>query len=163
MSNLHIKGGKELNAVLQKLPVSIEKNILRSALRMGAKEIAEEAQRQVPKDDLDLYESIKISANYDRRKGQVIAKVKAGNKRVFYAKFVEYGVASHIIKMRDGVLSFNGVAARSVHHSGYSAKPFMRPALDTKADDALRAVARQIKKRLTKAGINTTDIALDSE
>lgn len=163
MPNLHIKGGKELNDILQKLPVSIEKNILRSALRAGAKQIEAEAKRLVNKDELDLYESIRTSTSYNRRRGQVVAKVKAGNKKVFYAKFVEFGVASHIIEMRNGVLSFNGVAATRVHHSGYAAKPFMRPALDSKADDAIRAVSRTIKKRLTKAGINIPDLALDDE
>jgi hypothetical protein len=42
----------------------------------------------------------------------------------------------------------------SVNHPGARAKPFMRPALDSKSSEAIRAVGRKIGERLTKQGIN---------
>jgi HK97 gp10 family phage protein len=159
MADLHIKGGKELNAILQQLPVSIEKNILRSALRAGAKQIQQKAIALAPTDDGDLKASIRLSTGY--KNGRVTAKVKVGNKRIFYARYVEFGVAAHLISKKDGVLSFNGFFAKNIEHGGYSARPFLRPSLDSEADNALRAIAKQIKKKLTKAGINTPDIVLD--
>ena len=38
MSNVHIKGGAELNKFLQQLPAKIEQSVLRGALRAGASE-----------------------------------------------------------------------------------------------------------------------------
>lgn len=52
----------------------------------------------------------------------------------------------------------------SVHHPGAQPKPFMRPAIDEKQGEAIRAVGEQIRKRLTKEGINTSDgLEVDDE
>lgn len=166
-SFINIKGGEELAKALQQLPVKIEKNILRSALRAGANVIKNEAKSNVPVDDGDLKRSLKVSV--DAKRGRVTAKVKAGNKKVFYTHFVEFGTAAHIIKpkgritAKKGALSFNGVFVNSVNHPGARAKPFMRPALDAKANEAIVATGNKIKQRLTAVGINTPDFGVGDE
>jgi HK97 gp10 family phage protein len=176
-----LRGGRELQAALNSLPVKIEKNIMRAALRAGAKVIAEEAKALVPvsppnSENARLYGgytgALKDSIRVDTRarRGKVTASVKAGGKRkrgtdVFYAHFVEFGTAAHTIKGKNGRrLFFNGTFTPAVNHPGARAKPFMRPALDTKADDAIRAVGNKIKERLTKQGINTpASLEIDDE
>jgi HK97 gp10 family phage protein len=156
--NINITGGKELAEFLQSLPVKIEKNIMRVALRAGARVIANEAKNNVPVEDGELKRSIRTSTN--AKKGRVEASAKAGNKKAWYYRFVEFGTAPHQIAGRNGnnlvFTARNGskVSVKSVNHPGARAKPFMRPALDAKANEAILAVGNKIKERLTKEGIN---------
>jgi HK97 gp10 family phage protein len=154
---VNLKGGAELQKFLQELPVKLERNIMRSALRAGAKVIADEAKQNVPVDDGDLKRSIRVSTN--TKKGKVTASAKAGDKRAWYWRFVEFGTAAHTIKGKNGnPLFFNGAAVMSVNHPGARAKPFMRPALDSKSNEAINAVGQQIGKRLNKIGLNAPAI-----
>lgn len=156
---INITGGKELAEFLQGLPLKIEKNIMRAALRAGARVIANEAKLNVPVQDGDLKRSIRTASN--AKKGLVEAYARAGDKKAWYYRFVEYGTAPHIIKGRNGgMLTFTArdgkkITKQSVNHTGAVAKPYMRPALDTKGDEAVLAVTRKIRERLTKEGINT--------
>lgn len=152
--NRNITGGRELDAFLQTLSVKVEKNIMRSALRQGANAIKDEAKANVPVHLGELRRSIRVTTK--AKGGQVSASVKAGNKKAFYWRFVEFGTAAHKIMPKNArALVFGGVVVRSIDHPGAQAKPFMRPALDAKADAAIAAVAAQIRKRLTMEGINT--------
>jgi HK97 gp10 family phage protein len=151
---LNIKGGAELQKLLDQLPVKIEKNIMRSALRAGARVIANEAKAIVPVDDGDLKRSIRTGSSAKR--GKVIAYVRAGGKKgSFYAHMVEFGTAAHLIVPKNRKsLSIGGQQVSAAHHPGAQAKPFMRPAFDNKANEAIVAVGEQIRRRLTAYGIN---------
>lgn len=127
-----------------------------------------------------LRDSIRVSTR--SRRGQVTATVKAGGKNskgadVYYVHFLEFGTAAHFIsakvrgknvagrlnrmgKKSGGVLNIGGNLVGSVMHPGIAPRPFMRPALDARAQDALVAVGEAIKKRLTKQGINTADVEI---
>jgi len=156
--DINIVGGKELAEFLQTLPLKIEKNIMRSALRAGARVIANEAKLNVPIQDGDLRASIRTGSN--AKKGQVEAYARAGNKKAWYYRFVEFGTAAHIIKGKNGNnLKFTARDGKSISvpqvlHPGAKAKPYMRPALDSKGDEAVVAVTKRIRERLTKEGIN---------
>jgi HK97 gp10 family phage protein len=156
---INIRGGKELGQFLQSLPLKIEKNIMRAALRSGARVIANEAKKNVAVQDGDLKRSIRTGSN--AKKGRVEAYAKAGDKKAWYYRFVEFGTAAHIIKGRNGgMLRFMAKDGKSIQtpqvsHPGAIAKPYMRPALDTKGNDAVIAVTNKIRERLTQEGINT--------
>jgi hypothetical protein len=47
------------------------------------------------------------------------------------------------------------VETQRVLHPGARAKPFMRPALDTKADVAVKAVADTVRRNLNERGLNS--------
>jgi HK97 gp10 family phage protein len=156
---VNITGGKQLAEFLQTLPLKLERNIMRAALRAGARVIANEAKLNVPVQDGDLKRSIRTGSN--AKKGRVEAYAKAGDKKAWYYRFVEFGTAAHIIKGKNGnMLKFTSrdgksIAVPQVSHTGAIAKPYMRPALDTKGDEAVVAVTNKIRERLTKEGINT--------
>jgi HK97 gp10 family phage protein len=154
MADQAIIGGRELDALLQSLPVKVERNILRAALRAGAAELREEARRNVPVDEGDLRASIRVTTR--SRRGTVYASVKAGGKRAPHWHWIEFGTKAHKIKpKRQEALSFGGAIAGEVDHPGSRPKPYMRPALDSKAQAAIAAVGAKIRERLTLAGINT--------
>lgn len=152
-----VKGLAELQAAMDQLPAQIERNIMRAALRAGAKVLLAEAQGTAAfADDTGaLRGSLRITTSV--RRGTVTAAVKAGptkrDKRPWYARLVEYGTKAHIIRAKPGGLLAIGVS--KVHHPGAKARPFLRPALDTKAQAAVQAMAEYIRQRLaSKHGID---------
>lgn len=148
-----IVGGRELANFLQQLPVKVEKNILRAALRAGGIVFREEARDNVPVEDGDLKASIRVTTRMKR--GTIYASVKAGGRRAPHWHWVEFGTKPHKIKAKkQAALAFGGKIARTVDHPGARPKPYMRPALDAKSSAAIAAVAAKIRERLTKEGIN---------
>jgi HK97 gp10 family phage protein len=162
--NINIAGGKALAEFLQTLPLKLERNIMRSALGAGARVIVNEAKNNVPVDAGDLKASGKVVTNSKR--GYVEANARFGSKKAWYGRFVEFGTAPHLIKGKNGgMLKFTARDGKSVEtpqvsHTGAKAKPYLRPALDSKAEEASRAVANKIRERLTKEGINTIDTVI---
>lgn len=170
----NVKGLAQLQAALDQLPAKIEANIMRGALRAGAKLIQAEARRLVPvappnAKNQRLYggyegllrDSIRVSVSL--RRGTVTAKVRAGGKvrgtgDPYYARWVEYGTAPHRMTASTpgGKLLIGGTAfASSVMHPGTQPRPYLRPAMDTQAQAAVQAVAAYIRQRLaTKHGLD---------
>lgn len=153
MADETIAGGRELDAFLQQLPVKVERNILRAALRAGANEFKEGAKQGVPVDEGDLKASIRVTTS--ARRGTVYARLRVGGKRAPHAHLVEFGTKPHkITPKKQHALSFNGRAVREVNHPGTKAQPFMRPAADSRPPAAAAAVGAKIRERLTKENIN---------
>lgn len=149
VSELHVSGLFELDKLLKELPAKIEGNIMRGAMRAGAKVFADRAKELVPVKSGQLRDSIKVSTRSKR--GRVSATVRAGGKKAFYAHMVEFGTARHFIKPRKRKsLFFAGLAREVIDHPGASPKPFMRPALDGGQAEAVNAAADYIRKRLAK-------------
>jgi HK97 gp10 family phage protein len=149
MDEFDIKGGAELDKLLQELPVKLERNILRGALRAGAVPIRDAAKAGVPVKSGALRDSIRISTG--ARGGKVTARIIAGNLKAFYAHLVEFGTAPHEERPQNGrSLFFAGLARTVVHHPGASPKPFMTPALDTRAAEAVNTSAEYLRARLDK-------------
>lgn len=166
-SEINIAGGKELQEFLRQLPKRVERNIMRAALRAGARVIANEAKKLAPAGDSGkLKKSLRTGSEFSKNK--VEAYVRAGGRRsgaakdkdAFYAQFVEFGTAAHQIspknkkKLKFRAKDGSMVTTKLVKHPGAKAQPFMRPALDAKGDAAIRAVSAKIRERLTKEGIN---------
>lgn len=160
---VRIKGLRELNSFLQQLPPKMEKNVLRGALRAGSRVVAEEARLRAPEKTGLLRQGIKVSTG--GKGGTVIAKVKVTGKHAFIAPWLEFGTAAHAITAKKGGwISFGGVFAKSVQHPGIQPRPFMRTALDAKAQPAVIAAAEYMKRRLaTKHGLETADLEIEEE
>jgi HK97 gp10 family phage protein len=153
-----VTGLPALLAALEDIPIKLERNILRGALRAGAKVQLQEAQRDCPAETGGphpgaLRDSLRITTS--ARGSTVRAQVKAGGPKAFWAKFVEFGTAAHLIKPKNKKsLFFAAANAEVVHHPGAKKRPFMRPALDNTQRTATEAVAAYMQKRFTKEGIN---------
>lgn len=168
---VRIDGLSALNDILNSLPEKLEKNIVRSALRAGLKEMRDEAQARVPVKSGALRESLKIKTKMN--KGRPIAALTAGDKKAWYAHLVEFGTGGFYegtgksvggpykiqSKKKGGALFLggNGTPVKSVTHPGAKAQPFMRPAFDAGNQAALEAFVAKIKQRLTKEGIELPD------
>ena len=156
MSQENITGGAALDALLQTLPQKVETNIMRSALRAGAKVYLDQVKQNLSV--ISKTGALLASARITTRKGkdgQVSASVKVGNRQAFYAQMVEFGTRAHVIVAPPGgAMNVNGTLVKNVDHPGTEKKPFMRPAADENFSQAVAAVQTQIRKRLTKEGLN---------
>lgn len=132
----HIQGGKELDQALGRLPEKIERNVAKSAVRAGANVIAKEARLRAPVDDGVLKRSIKVVAR-SKRLGPAVVSVatRSGKKwqergmNAWYAPLVEFGTRFR------------------------PATPFLRPALDSKAGEAIKAMAKKAQERISKLAV----------
>lgn len=158
MSDIKVTGLSELQKLLDDLPGNIEKNVVRGGIRAAAKVVLEEAKRlapvggsNLPKGESpgDLRDSIRISMKV--KKGLVTASINAGSNKAYYAHMVEFGTAQHFIKPKNRKSLFiAGLMKEIVDHPGAKAKPFMRPAIDSKAEEAINAMADYMRDRIAK-------------
>ena len=126
-----IEGGKELDRALKAIAPKFEKRIAKAAVRSGANVILKEARLRVPERSGALRKSLRVVAR-SRRVGDAVASVvtRSGKKwtskgmNAWYAGKVEFGSKKS------------------------PAQPFLRPALDTKAKQAIEAMKDMITKKL---------------
>lgn len=178
MSEIHVNGLAQLQKFLDALPQKVEQNILRGALRAAANVVKAEAVANVPVDSGTLKAGLKVSTR--SRRGLITASVKATGKHAHIAPWIEFGTRAHKIHAKDAkTLSLrpnsrasSGYASRwtahnfleFVEHPGTKPRPFMRPALDSQAGNAVVAAGNYIKKRLaTKHGLDTSDIVIGED
>ncbi len=165
MSDIRVTGLAELQKFLDQLPAKMEANIIRGALRAGAKPMLQAAKQSAPVGEPSdtakrkykvyagaLRDSIRISGRVDKRNGKITASVKAGGKSrktgadVYYAHMLEFGTRPH---------------GGDSKNPGIPVRPFMRPAFDSQVQPAILAAGEYIKKRLaTKHGLDTADIEI---
>lgn len=167
MSDIHVKGLDELSKFFDTLPAKIEKNIMRGALRAGMAPMQKESQAL-----LASHGEIKTGALskglklYTAAKGgKVTCSLRVTGKHAYVAHWLEFtGARPHSITGKNRKwLSFGGLFFQSVEHPGFAAEPFLRPALDSKAESAVIAVGNYVKNRLTKQGIDVADITVEGD
>jgi len=186
MSTSKVKGLDELAKSLHDFPDKLQNSIMRGAMRAGAKVLEAEAQKNAPVDKGDLKKSFKVSTRV--KGGVVTASVKNFDWKAHWA---EYGTAAHWISVKEedkpgrmtrrgyrkvsmktlnkmlasGTLKIGAqFAGASVLHPGAKAQPYMRPALDKKATEAVVAVGNYMKKRLAnKHGLDTSGITVEAD
>lgn len=153
MADENIRGARQLAEFLATLPAKVEKNIMRSGLHAGAAVFRDEVKPNIAVVSSKLKRSVRVSVRSKR--GKLTASMKIGGKKAPHAHFYEYGTKPHkIVPKKAGGLLINGQVAGAADHPGARPHPTVRPAFDTKSTAAIAAVAAQIRKRLTKEGIN---------
>lgn len=115
-----------LMKALKQLPKNIQKNVMVGATRAGATALVDEAKANVPVDTGDLKKSIGINRVKAPANSVIFAVSPRRGKGLggWYAHFVEFGTSKQ------------------------SAQPFMRPAYENSADEALRRAKEYVQDRL---------------
>lgn len=166
--DIPVKGLKELDAYLSALPMQMQKAAIRQALTAAAKPVRDEARRLAPKESGKMARSIKTGSPRQNQDGTFSISVRLdpkGNDHAFLGLFFEYGVKPHLIARKvakrgpaglkaavnngekvGGVMKIGDrFVSGVISHPGMVAKPFMRPALDFTADEAIKAFATKIR------------------
>jgi HK97 gp10 family phage protein len=160
-----VKGGEALQALLDQLPVEVETKIVRNGLARSANVIRDEARNLAPKKSGALARAIKTTRDTRKGTGQVVARVRLKGRHAFLGRFMEYGVLPHEIWTKGkGSLVISGVAiGKRAWHPGITPRPFMRPALDTKAALAVEVFGDYLKHYLQWGTITAPPVNVDEE
>lgn len=130
---INIFGDVQVIEGLERLKTSVERKILRKAIKKGLKPIVRIAKSNVPVKSGLLKKSIKSTVT-KMVSGKVYVDPKVvgadGDKPAKYAHIVEFGGPKH----------------RNPH-------PFMRPALDTGRNEALETIAAAFREELQKISL----------
>lgn len=126
-----IEGLKELDRALKELPLKIQGNILRGAVRAGAQVIRKDAMARAPVDKGKLKRNIRIqrSRKSTNTSEKATVGVRARGKKddpsnAYYWKFVELGT------------------------SKMAAHPFLRPAFEAMKMKAVEAIRTYLGSRI---------------
>lgn len=159
------------------LPERFLQRVLPGAARTGAEVIAEGAKDLLGDrkaetgggGEVRIADSVKVKVR--RKDGQIRARIMLDGPGAYVGRWLEYGTDPHLISVSDEVRGGRTVArintlakegsliiggqfvGQSVFHPGAQAKPFMRPALDTREAEAIAAAQSYINARGTRAGI----------
>jgi hypothetical protein len=162
-----VRGRAEVKRFIGQLPGEIERKLLRGAGRAAANVIAEEARDRSISDEVKGAIKVKVTS----AEGQVIARIQVKGPGSYIGPWLEYGTDPHFISVDDsqrqgmsvakinqeqkrGSLVIGGqFVGATVFHPGARPHPFLRPALDVKADAAIAAAQGYINNRVTPAGI----------
>lgn len=137
-----LDGADELRSQLKKMGRDADR-ALEAAATIGAQVLQAAANHDAPGPHIEV-ETVESS-----RKRAVVHI--GPDKDHWYYKFFETGVQAHPISGSQWLRWFEGsepVFARSVQHKGMAAKPFMRPAFDTKKDRARDRAGAALRRRL---------------
>ncbi len=172
-----VKGREGVRAYFEQIPEALEKKVLRGAAKAGATVIAEEAKTRSISDEVS--DAVKVSTR-QTEPGRVVSKIQVKGDGAFIAPWLEYGTEPHFITVdesqRDGrgikrvnqqlrdsggnaslVIGGKFVGA-TVFHPGARPYPFLRPALDTKEAEAIKAAQTYINTRLAKEGLGGAEV-----
>jgi HK97 gp10 family phage protein len=169
VSDISVKGLKQLDDYLSAFPKNMQKGAYRQGLTAAAKPIRDEARLLAPKRTGKMAKSIKTGSARQNQDGTFSVSIRLDGDHDFLGVFHEYGVSPHFIAAGDSDMSarlLTKAAKRGdvtgdvatgalkigdkfisggVMHPGHSAHPFMRPALDNKADEAVKAFAEKLR------------------
>jgi HK97 gp10 family phage protein len=162
-----VKGLKELDAYLSALPKNMQKGAYRAGLVAAAAVIRDEARMRAPRKSGKLVRSIRSGSARQNADGTFSITVgPRGKDHAFLGLFHEFGVRPHFIartgkgegrvairKAKEGEGTINARVMKIgsdfvsgvISHPGFTPQPFLRPALDIKADEAVKAFAERIR------------------
>lgn len=165
-SSFPVKGLQQLDAYLSALPMNLQKGALRAGLVAAAAPVRDEARALARKKSGKMAKSIKTGSARQNPDGTFSVTIRLVGEHAFLGLFMEYGVDPHLIastgkgegrvavrkaaagkgKIKAGVLKIgDDYVSGIIHHPGHAAHPFMRPALDAKGGDAVKAFGGRIQ------------------
>lgn len=149
-----VKGLKEVLDTLEALPKRLRTSGYRRGLTAAAAVVRDEARLRAPRQSGKLAKAIRSGSPKRRQDGNYAISVRlTGNNHAFLGLFFEYGVAPHMIpKPKKGEAKAPRVVFRidgkfvsgPISHPGIRPQPFLLPALDAKAAEAVQAFRDRI-------------------
>jgi HK97 gp10 family phage protein len=143
---VRIEGAEQIMAAL-KAAEDEAARILDDAVQAGAEIIRKDAAERAPRRTGALARSLHSEKTKHTR-----TRVEFGvswDKDHYYGASLEVGAQAHEITPDTAqALLIGGEFVSSVQHPGISPRPFLRPALDSKADEAEKVVGEKLRRAL---------------
>lgn len=167
------EGFMDLEAALGEFTKATARNVMRRAAAAGGQVIAKRAKELAPEDTGELRESIEVTTKLgprakgmSRKASEVEVYVGPTEAVRFRAHFTEFGTAPGKRGERAGerktdVKQANGVGRKVYrNHPGTRPQPFMRPAFDEKAGEALVEIGDAMKVEIAAATVRAQKRAM---
>jgi HK97 gp10 family phage protein len=136
---------KKLRGQLKELEKAARKEIMEAAVLAGAEIVKDEANQHAPGPHIEVALDKVTDTN-------AIAKVGPDNEHWQY-RFAELGATPH--EITGAPLVFQGraglIVTGSVSHPGRAARPFLRPAMESKSREVQQTMADVIEEEMRKA------------
>lgn len=168
-----LKGLRDLDKVLATLPKNLQRNAYSAGLRAAANPPLQEARLGAQSWSPNVAKAITKGSPRHNQDGTFSIRIYVDERKPdgFLGYFAEYGVKPHLIArtgtgegrvaIRKAAEGTGKVTLRPmkigdrfvsgiVHHPGHAAHPFMRKALDTTADEAVKAFAGGVRAFVEK-------------
>ncbi len=138
---MQLKGFKELASALRELPQRVSRNALRAAVNAGATEIKKEARIQSPVDTGLLKKNL-----YQKQ----VREASGPNRQTFYV-----GVRQGVVRNKDGTKKDMPFYWKFMEFgtSKLPAAPFLRPAFESKKEDAVKRISEKLDERIQKYAV----------
>lgn len=161
-----VTGLKELDSYLSHLPANLQKGAYRAGLTAAARPVRDEARVRARRRSGKMAKAVKTGSARQNQDGTFSVSIRLEGEHAFIGVFQEFGVLPHLIastgfgegrvavrKAKEGRGTITAGAMKIgedfvkgiISHPGHAAHPFMRPALDAKADEAVKAFADRIR------------------
>ena len=142
----HVTGLKEIESNLKDLEGKLAGRALRAGVREGAEVIHEEAERLAPRRTGALAAGIKVATKIGQDRGRIAEDLGIAR---FQLTVTDTGKS--VVRARIGLIAsvFYGL----FHEFGtrfMAAHPFMRPALDVKANQAIEKVTNKVRQEIQR-------------
>ena len=145
-----IENEKRIKRALNELPGNIAGRVLQRAAKAGAGVIRDEARRIMAGYGWSRQTQLALVTKSRRRGQYTVTEAVTNRGGIGHLWLLELGTESvgEVVPKHDEALRFfidgEEKFAKSIQHKGIAAKPFLRPAFDTKQDDALRAFGQKL-------------------
>lgn len=142
---LEIRNVSQLQHKLRALPEEVHDAVVEAVQEEGVR-IRDQARENAPMDEGDLRRSIRkrrLERGLDARVGT----------RLYYAKFIEFGTKSHLIRPKDpGSVLAGGEfgPVKFARHPGTPARPFLQPAAEASRKEFPGRLARKVNEATSK-------------
>ena len=166
ITEIKLEGIPELELALKNIRGADLRKATVRAVRKGAEVIRAEAAKNAPIGTGSefmypkghkkagtvghLKDNIAVVISTDSLKGEVRSKIGL-HWRVWYGRLVEFGHALAVRSHKVGKKWVYRIIGR------VEAKPFMRPAFDSKKEEAIRVCDEEYRKLVAKYGVNNAD------
>lgn len=149
--DFEVLGLKELDDALKNLPEYLRTRAMKEAFLAGGQIIQQTAVALAPRRKGKLASAIEIRFRPDFGNGFGGVEIYVNKKKAWYGRLEEFGTAPHVIRVRRGrALKIGSTYVKEVQHPGAAAKPFMRPAFDTKKREAVNVIALTLRRFLER-------------
>lgn len=136
MANFQITGGPEIVKVLNAMPRQLQRKALVNAFRAGANIVRDEAKRKAPNNTLRRAITVARGNRRNRPSRNTVVMLALRKPASSLAHLFEFGTQD---RRQTTTGRFTG---------RMTATPFLRPALDTKAQAATNKIAQILKENL---------------
>jgi len=148
---VHVEGLDRLEKALLGLPDAVCKKALRQAVKAGADIFLTDMRMRARVRTGKMVHDLKARVSVRATKGSVSADIGARDDRkkgghAYLARFQEFGTKPHVIRARKGkaLLVPGGGFVYQVSHPGQPARPFIRPAFDSRKDQVVDVLGKTL-------------------